>query len=164
MYKASGLYTNKEVGMVLRSAVRMCIAILSFAFTYLLTHFSLRRALFFCFPVRWVKVSRASLELRYVEVLSLKMLSKSVLNLTFCNFQLCPRVRDDLTKVKNLKSTDDKPCDILYTSVKSTLFLLLSKDHNFKVLKHSLYTIFLQTRDHSRKSSLQFLWHILTFW
>jgi len=101
MYKASGLYTNKEVGMVLRSAVRMCIAILSFAFTYLLTHFSLRRALFFCFPVRWVKVSRASLELRYVEVLSLKMLSKSVLNLTFFNFQLCPRVRDDLSKVKN---------------------------------------------------------------
>jgi len=128
--------------MVLRSAVRMCIAILSFAFTYLLTHFSLRRALFFCFPVRWVKVSRASLELRYVEVLSLKMLSKSVLNLTFFNFQLCPRVRDDLSKVKNLKSTDDKPCDILYTSVKSTLFLLSSKDHNFKVLKHSLYTIF----------------------
>ena len=61
---------------------------------------------------------------------------KSVLNLTFFNFQLCPWVRDDLSKVKNLlKSADDKPHDILYTSIKSPLFLLSSKDHNFKVFE-----------------------------
>ena len=66
-----------------------------------------------------------------------------MLNLTFFNFQLCPRVRDDFSKVKNLlKSTDDKPRDILYTSIKSPLFLLSSTDHNFKVFKRSLYTIF----------------------
>ena len=35
-------------------------------------------------------------------------------------------------KVKNLlKSADDKPRDILYTSIKSALFLLSSKDNCF---------------------------------
>ena len=59
-----------------------------------------------------------------------------MLNLTFFNFQLCPGVRDDLSTVKNLlKSTDDKPRDILHTSSKSALCLLSSRDHNFKVFK-----------------------------
>jgi len=51
------------------------------------------------------------------------MLSQVGAESYFFSCHMCPRVRDDLSKAKNLlKSTDDKLRDILYTSIKSTLF------------------------------------------
>ena len=48
------------------------------------------------------------------------MLSQVGAESYFFNCHMCPRVGDDLSKAKNLlKSTDDKLCDILYTSIKS---------------------------------------------
>jgi len=49
----------------------------------------------------------SSMQFHHVIILSLKKCClKSVLNLTFFNFKLCPQVRDDVSKVKNLlKST-----------------------------------------------------------